>query len=190
MTFLLGLGHAGAHSLINTQKRTCSRQPGTYPQTLDQYPCWQHQGLSCSPGEWTLEGGQPQKVGSLASPCSQPQVCPAVLDQRKGFSHSQSPRPSEPSLLSDVLWGSHPAGRLGPRGCTPGVPTPGEAGSSPGQASLGFQLPAPEVKNIPSKSLESSVFKLWAGRGVGPSTLNILKFDNQNTLPLAIQRVL
>lgn len=177
--------------LVNTQKHTCSRQPGTFPQTLgDQYPCWQHQGPSCSPGKWALEGGQHQTVGSLASPCSQPQVCPAVLDQRKGFSHSQSPRPSEPSLLSDVLWGSHTAGRLGPRGHTPGVPTPGEAGLGPGQASLGFQLPAPEVENIPSKSLESSVFKLWVREGGGLSTLNMLKFDNQTMLPLAIQCVL
>ena len=41
------------------------------------------QGPSCSPGEWTLEGGQRQKVGCVASPRSQRQVCPAILDKRK-----------------------------------------------------------------------------------------------------------
>lgn len=116
-------GHTRARSLVNTQRHMCPRQPGKFPQTLGkQCPCWQHQGLSCSPGEWTLESGQRQKVGSLASPCSQRQVCPAILEKRK-------------------------------------VPIPGEAGSSPGQAILGFQLPAPKKENIPSKSLESSCFQ-------------------------------
>lgn len=142
MTFPLGLGHAGAHLLVNTQKHMCSRQPGTFPQTSgDQYPWWQHQDLSCSPAERAVGGGRPQKVGSLAPPCSQPQVCPAVLDQRKGFSHSQSPRPSEPSLRCSL--GFPLCMEAGSQGSYPWGPDPRRSWLKSRTSQLGFPPASP-----------------------------------------------
>ena len=111
---------------------------------------------------------------------------PSYSGQKEKIPQSQSRGPSDTSPFPYVLWASHPGGSLGPRGHTHAALTPGKAGSSPGQACLGFHLPTPEVEDVPSRSLESYCFQ---GLGV-PPTSNMLKFGNRTTLPVVIRHVL